>query len=184
MQAQELFLSTGKSAGVYYCTKCKLVRKTQAEAEDCCSPYKCQQCGTETERYYTICNSCLRKKEHAEELARFEKSEKLTSFCGWIFHNDRFYESIGDMLNDIDDDLDIPEYVWATTECHFVQLDICNVSELACNTDSAYEDFDSSDLDGIDELKIAIDEFNKANYSHISYLVDYTKAVLVGSKSC
>lgn len=180
MQAQELFLSTGKSAGVYYCEKCKSVRKTKEDADDCCSPYKCQQCGTETERYYTICNSCQNKKEHAQELARFEKAEKLTSFDSQIFYNDKYYDSVGDMLDYIDGDP--PEYVWATTECHFVRLEIGKVEELSVDIDSAYEDFDE-EPDGLDELKIAIEAFNKANYHHISYIVDYSKAVLVEVQS-
>ena len=162
MQAEELFLSSGKSAGVYYCTACKLVRRTKEEADDCCSPYKCQQCGKETERYHTICNSCQRKKEHVAEVARFEKAEKLSTFDGWLFHGDKYYETIGDLLDDIDDDADIPEYVWATTSCHFVRLDIGAVEELTVDGDSAYEYFDDTPC-GIDELKTAIEEFNKAS---------------------
>jgi len=184
MQAQELFLASGKSAGVFYCTSCKVVRKTHEEAEDCCSPCKCQQCGVETEHYNTICKACQRKKERAAEVARFEKAEKLTSFDGWLFYGDKYYETMCDLLDDIDDDADIPEYVWATTVCHFVRLEIGAVEELSVDVDSAYEDFDSAP-DGLDELKTSIEAFNKANAHHISYMVDYSKAVLVSKeKTC
>ena len=178
MNAQELFLKDGKSAGVYYCENCKLVSKTLAEADDCCSPDKCQTCGAEAERYRMFCNSCQRKKEHAAEMSRFAKAEKLTQFDGHIVNGDKFYESVADMLDDIDDPAYIPEYVWATKPCNFINLNIEDVLDMAITADEAYEDFDES-LSGVDELKHAIAYFNEANRHHISYIPDYTKAVLV-----
>src|ERR1035438_10465420 len=114
MNAQELFLKDGKSAGVSFCEKCKIVHRTKESADDCCMPYKCNVCGIEIERYRLTCNSCAINKDHQKEMALFEKAEKLTSFSGQINHSDKFYDCIEDMLDDIDDPSDYPEFVWAT----------------------------------------------------------------------
>ena len=43
----------------------------------------------------------------------------------------------------------------------------------------AYEDFDFNDLNGLTELKAALDAFNAANEDKISYSPDYKRAVIL-----
>ena len=55
---------------------------------------------------------------------------------------------------------------------------------MAVDEDEAYEDFDCDEILGVDELKAAIEAFNLANKHHVSYVPDYTKAVIIDKEDC
>lgn len=177
MNATELFHADGKSAGIWYCAKCRVVARSREDAEQCCQPRKCE-CGSEVERGWICCNECRRKKDVARERERFEKAEKLTEWDGWVFcggiGSDGFSESLEDFYDNWADEHDgggeLPEYVWACKENHLVHADI------------AIENFDLNELDGLPELKAAINTFVGLNKDKISYEPDYTKAVLTSKK--
>ena len=178
MNAKELFLVDGKFAGVYYCEKCKVVGHTKEMADDCCVPGKCKECGVEIERHYILCDACIEKREFHKQVEMFTKAEKVTDWVGGVFHGEDYYDSISYLL-DHADPVDMPDYVYASKSEPFVFLGIHKALEFAIDQDNAYEDFDETYLHGVDELKAALVAFNKANESHVAYLPDYTKAIII-----
>ena len=177
MNATELFLKTGKPAGIFFCEKCRLVAATQERAGQCCQNYKCSKCGKDTgSRSWLICDACRDAESAAKERDRFEKAEKLTKWDGWVCNGDDFYESIEDMLDVLDE---APEYVWACKADHFVRAEVSDIIDRM--DDDAYEDWYPETLNGLEELKAALNKFNEANKDVCSYTPDYTKAVLINA---
>ena len=185
MNATELFLKEGKSAGVFYCEKCRFIHRTSAEADQCCQPYKCDKCGKEIERYRTRCNACRNAADEEVERVRFEKAEKLTAWDGWVFSEgigrDGYSHSLSDFYDNWADEHDEggvpPKYVWACKATHFVRADVSDITERMA--DDAYEDWEPDTLNGLVELKAALDKFNEVNADVCSYRPDYTKAILL-----
>lgn len=70
-----------KPAGCWYCGECRIVKRTQQEAEECCSPRLCRHCGKAIEKaYHLACDACIKDqwKKDAEEkrLARMAKAKR------------------------------------------------------------------------------------------------------------
>lgn len=185
MNAIELFHQDGKSAGVFYCAACRIVKRTKSEAEECCSPVKCKDCGNVVEIKYTFrpisvqCDSCSRDERARIEQKRFDKAEKLTKWDGPVYcegHGRNGYaKSVSEMLDYLEDVEERPKYVWACTIKHFVNADISDITERLA--DDAYEDFDPDDLNGLEELNVAIKAFNEANQGAVSWEPDFSKAI-------
>jgi hypothetical protein len=184
MNAIELFHQDGKSAKVFYCSGCRVVAKTQEEAERCCQPVKCNLCGREVgETYWTRCEACRNKAEADAERQRFEKAEKVTSYDGPFFsesisgYQDGFFTNISELFDYCaDEEIAVPEYVWASHPFPIVDAD---VDSIISHIGESLEDFDSKTLNGLDDLKNAITAFNEANRDLVSYEPDYSKAVLI-----
>jgi len=185
MNAIELFQKDGKQTGAFYCEKCRLIYQSSERANQCCNNYHCNYCGKDTgSRFRLICDPCQELKFENKEKERFEKSEKLTSYDGWVYseghgYKDGYFESLEDFYDwasELDEN-DWPEYVWTCTPNYFVQADIQDISQQIC--DNSHEDFDFDDLDGIQELEKALDQFNEKNNSVCSYEVNYKQSVLV-----
>ena len=179
MNGQELFLKDGKTAWVYYCSECKVVHKSIESADECCKPYKCTVCEGTAPRYHTMCKECYRI---TTENKRFEKAEKLTSFDGQVYCGDTFYPDLDYVMDELSEDP--PEYVWATKPVNFVSIRTDRITEMAVDEDEAYEDFECDEILGVDELTAAIEAFNLANKHHVSYVPDYTKAVIIDKEDC
>jgi len=189
MNATELFLKEGKSAGVWYCEKCRTVHSAAQLAEQCCQNYKCTTCGADAGKHYLRCESCRDKEDQEKERQRFEAAEKLTTWEGWIFcdgqgSNEGYFENIEEFMDWLSDEYEegIPEikYVWACKANHFVNADVGDITERM--NDVAWEDWDPETLNGLPELKAALDKFNEANKDVCSYSPDYTKAVLLNQQ--
>lgn len=191
MNATELFLKDGRTSGIFYCEKCRIVHKTKDFADQCCQNYKCDKCGADTgSRCWTACDACRYKHECEVEDARFEKAEKIPSdkYDGWVFfeglrHNDGFAENVDALLENLEYEKEDEErtfevkYVWACNEVHFALLDVDYI--LQNIEENGYEGFDVDMLHGTDELKSAIDKFNEANKNVCSYEPDYKKAIIL-----
>ncbi len=189
MNAIELYHQDGKSTGVFYCTKCRCVKRTKEEADKCCEPTKCQYCGKESgHQNYLCCDTCKEINEAKKEADRFEKAEKKTAWDGWVYLDgtgrDGYSESIEDFWenweNDADESAEKPKYVWACKKNHFAVADVSDITERIA--DNGYEDFDVDTLDGLDELKAAIEKFNDANKEVVSYEPDYGVAILLNNR--
>lgn len=186
MNATELYLKDGRFAGIFYCSECHLVKLTKDQADRCCEPTKCQYCGKESGRkHYLACESCERANQLKKEAERFDKAEKLTQWDGWVFlegtGRDGHYESLSDFwdnweLEHYEAD-EKPKYVWTCKKIHFAVADVSDITERIA--DNGYEDFDTDDLNGLDDLKAAIEKFNEANKDVVSYEPDYKRAVIL-----
>lgn len=190
MNAIELYHQDGKSACVFYCAQCRHVKRTKEEADKCCEPTKCQYCGKETGRQYSFaCDSCDRENQAKKEADRFEKAKKLTEWDGWVYLDgtgrDGYSESLSDFWdnweNDHDEDDKKPAYVWACKKDHFAVVDVSDITERIA--DDGYDDFDVDDLNGLDDLKAAIEKFNEANRDVVSYEPDYGVAILLNGQT-
>lgn len=185
MNAQELFLKDGRPSGVFFCGECRLTRRTEEEAERCCGPYKCEDCGVDVDRkrFRTVCPDCEAKRQAARERMQFDKARKIEYDGGWVYWEgigQNYFESLEDLLEQIEDEeLEKPEYVWACKSIQFARLHLSSVLEQIESCGDAYEDFDSDDLHGISVLAAAINEFNELNKDIVSYQPDYTKAIIL-----
>lgn len=190
MNAIELFHSDGKPAGIFYCEKCRIAKRTKEEAAQCCAPAKCEDCGSEAlQHYYTVCDPCRHKRDTAREAERFANAEKVTEWNGVILHgshgyNDGFFRDIDELddwpADEAEEDgtqPDRPEYVWTCDDQCFCQLDYCSIIEHA--TQEAYEDWDSRTIAGQAELKAAIATFNAANAHHATWHPNYKRALIL-----
>lgn len=183
MNAKELFLSDGKSAKVFFCGKCRRVAKTEPEADKCCKPTLCE-CGSECQQYYTTCKKCMERNRLKKKAKRLEDAEKVSEWGGWIFADgigpqDGYFESVDALLEYCDDEdhIEVPSYAWTCKPQQFARASIGDITEGIY--EDSYEDFDSSQLNGVAELGEAIDVFNEANKNILSYSPDYRKAVVI-----
>lgn len=188
MSAIELFKEDGTTAGIFYCSECKVVARTKEEADFCHGERLCSSCKKPFKRYgyYKLCDECERKerneKEQKKEQDRFEKATKITEaeYTGdHVLAGDEFYESVDDAIDRYLDGQE-PEYVWA---CKTHGLPHVDLEDITCNLlDNMWEDADSSDLGGLDELHAALDAFNKANEHIQLWEPDYSTAILVSPR--
>lgn len=187
MNATELHLKDGRSAGIYFCEKCRMVAGSQHLAEQCCENYKCSTCGKDTgSRTWLICDVCRQSERAAKERERFAKAEKLTTWDGWVFlegtGREGFHENLQEFKDDcFDDERPFPEYVWACKSEQFVKADFDGLMQHI--EENGYEDFEANTLAGLDELKAALKAFEDANADVLSYAPDYTKAVLLNDQA-
>lgn len=183
MNAIELFHKDGRPAGIWHCEKCRIVANNLEQAESCCRPYKCSGCGSECERYHTLCRICVEAKQEQQERDRFEKAEKLTAWDGWVYsdgygHQDGYFSSLDDFMEFVlEEGIEAPAYVWACKSEAFAYADVDHILENI--EQNGYEDFDADTLDGIPELKAALEAFTEANKGVLSYTPDYSQCVLI-----
>ncbi len=182
MNSTELFHQDGKPAGVFWCGGCRIVHRTKDMADQCCQPNRCA-CGAECDKYWTICRSCSDAKDVQREQERFEKAEKIDGWDGPIFLEgtgvDGFSLGMNDFLENWENeygDEPLPEYAWACSENCFCSLDVDKIIEDA--TQESYEEWDG-EVFGRDDLASAIETFNKANASLVTWTPDYTQAILL-----
>jgi len=187
MKATELFHANGKTAGVWYCSECRIVRKTQQEAEECCKPKICTRCKTaECQEYRTVCKLCNDIIDREREEERFAKAEKVTEWNGPVYSdshdigNEGYAENIEealDWLECMSEDGKIPEYVWTCNERPICHLNFDSIIE--SSTSEAYEGWETENLNGLEELEAAIEKFNELNKDDVCWLPNYKKALLI-----
>lgn len=186
-EAIELYKKDGTSAGIFYCSECRIVFRTQEEAQ-CCHGERICECGKKIEqRYYGKCNACQSKewakKSAARERERFDAAKKITWAeydGGMIYDGDDYFEDLESALDRYDEGQE-PEYVWACKDIGVRKLQVEDVLENL--VEGMWEDADTSDLNGVVELDTAIREFNKANESISVWEPDYSTAILVGKET-
>ncbi len=184
-EAIELYHKDGRSAGVFYCSECRIVHKTEQEAAACHGERLCD-CGKKmdwNERFCAKCSACRQKdfeeKERAKELERYRDARLITEAeydGGMIYSGDRYYDSVEDLIEHCEAyETPIPVYVWA---CKNVGLPLVDISDITDRLiEEGWEDMDESDLYGVDELNAAIDAFNEANRDVAVYQADYSTAI-------
>jgi hypothetical protein len=177
VKANELFYEDGRSAGVFACGKCRLIHTHRDLADRCCEPYICPHCGKPVEeKHRTAHHDCTEKD-------KISKAEKLEAWDGWVYldghgYRDGYFLSLDELIEYLDDEEIDPRPEWAflCQTMPFKGPDIGNIIEQCC--DDMYEDAEDS-LSGLDELEVAIKEFNEANKGTVSYYPDYKRAVRI-----
>lgn len=182
MRATELYMAGGKSAGIFFCGECRIVHRTQEEAEACCMPQLCK-CGAAVEsRGWLTCRACRDASEAKKEAEQYAAAEKIKAadWKGPVWcdtnTNDGFFPNVEDLVEHFDGD-ELPEHVFACTSHPVCCLDYDRIIEDA--TQEAYEDWTSESLDGEAELTAALDAFNEKNKDNVFWKVDYTRAVVL-----
>lgn len=179
MNPQELFKSDGKSAGVWFCDKCKLTHGQLILADQCCDP-KCQTCGTPCKPYYTLCDDCLKTSRNIKESERFKEAEKIPEHqhTSGVFYGDEYHESVADFRESHDEEeIESIHYLWAATPEAFVYIDAERLLESVA--EDGYDGFSTDDLNGVAQLLASIEVFNEANKGIVAYSTDYTRAVIL-----
>jgi len=189
MQAKELFHSDGKSSGVWFCSECKIVKRTEAEAEQCCTPRECADCGqplSKERRGWSVCERCWDCREEKRRHERLEKAVEVDSsesvmlmveeFCGngddgWFRHIDEIVDY------GCDEDPDCrPEFAFCSKPQQR-QINLGDVLERLC--EDGYEDM-GENFYGVKELQAAVDRFNELNKEQMKvYDVDYSRKVRI-----
>jgi hypothetical protein len=188
MAAIELYHQDGHSAGIYYCSECKIVARTKEEAEHCHGERLCISCGKQFKRYgyYKLCEECEHKewteKEQKKEQERFEQATKITEdeYTGdHVYCGDDYYESVEYAVDQFLPGQE-PEYVWACKPTRLPRVDLEDVTSNLL--DNMWDDADINDLNGVEELETALEAFNKANEDLPMREPDYSTAILVNPR--
>jgi hypothetical protein len=183
MSAIELFKADGKAAGVFYCSDGRAVFPSKEQAELCHGERLCG-CGKKIGTGYKAkCDECdsleWRTKESSKERERFEVATKIkaSEYAGdHVYCGDSYYDSVDDAIDVILEGQE-PEYIWA---CQDKSLPTVDLEDVTFNLlDNMWEDADTSDLNGIDELEAALTAFNEANKSVRMWEPDYSTAILI-----
>jgi hypothetical protein len=176
VDAKELFLEDGKPTGIFFCSQCRIVSRDKEFADKCCVPDKCRICGEDVpEKHWSVHRSC-REKEI------FDKSEKLTSWDGWVCadgigHNDGYFESVEELKEYCEDEeIELPEYVHPCIEVSFEGVDLERAIERV--TEEMFEDA-WDHLKGLSELEEAVKVFNEKNKELVTYIEDPKRVILL-----
>lgn len=186
-EAIELYKKDGSAAGIFYCSECRVVFKTKEEAGNCHGERHCECGKLIDDKFRSSCPECTSKvwaeRETAKEMERFENAHKLSAseYEGdMVYVGEKFYESVEDAIDQYLEGQE-PEYVWA---CRNVGVPIASSDGIVESlVENMWEDADSSDLNGLDELDEAIGKFNEANKSIRVFHPDYTTAILLAHPS-
>ena len=183
-EAIELFKQDGTAAGIFFCSQCRIVYASKEQAQWCHGERICG-CGAKiTQGYYQRkCGECdtkeFRAKQAAKESERFENAAKIKAadYTGeHVYCGDQFYDSVDDTIDQYLEGHE-PEYVWACTTHGLPAVDLEDVTTNLL--ESMWEDADTSDLNGLEELEVALIAFNKANESIRLWEPDYSTAILI-----
>jgi hypothetical protein len=188
----------------YYCSECGNfwplrmygsgdAAAVQAEraAEQCCRPYKCEDCGKECGRHRIVCESCSALRETIKERLQYNQAQKISydefvkdlpAGCwGPVYvpnMGDGYFGDLDDLANHIDcsgeDEAYVPNYAWATTPTK-MRLDASRIVEDA--TKNMYEDAYYDVADHLDELQAALDRWCEA-HPLTSHFPDFSRAIV------
>lgn len=168
MNAQELFLSDGRTSTVFYCEKCRIVHKEKTGADACCMPVICCECKKNVcEKHYVACPDCIAEKRKLVEQERFNKAEKIEE-KDWdspVFsEGGDFYETIDDYLTYCEDNnVPVGKFVWGSIKRPFINLSFRDISQLFDDGDIDNAEYLHKGIEGKDEFTKAISAFNEIN---------------------
>ena len=168
MNAIPLFTKEGNPTNISYCSSCKLPHVHDI-AENCCKKGICKICEKETPSVHNLmCYDCRDKEQ-------MEKAEKLENWDGPVVFNDSYYATLEDLLC-CNDEEKLPEFVYIAETENILKLDVEDILERLC--ENLYEDA-YEDLNGVDEFKNAVKDFNEANGRNTYRMESGKKAVRV-----
>lgn len=190
MNATELFHADGRSAGVWFCGKC---RRVYAEgfldlAAQCCEPKSCSRCKEPYDRewVYTVCRECLTIVQSEQTQKKWDAAVKVdgADFGGGVYDEDgeAFHHDLGEFLESLyeraaEDEAQpvrLPR-VFATKKMEFrIEADRLISDLLEHHHEDAYEQIDAAELRQLQEL---LDAWCSANDPE-SVEPDYSRAIV------
>jgi hypothetical protein len=172
---------------VFFCESCRIVYANIDDAEWCHGERLCA-CGKKIESIHSRqskCGDCddaeWKEKERKRETDRFEAATKIPAldYKGeHVYLDDKYFDSVEDAIDQYLEGQE-PEYVWACIGKNLPEVDLEDVTSNLI--DNMWEDADTSDLNGVDELEAALKAFNEANKSIQLWEPDYSTAILVST---
>lgn len=162
----------------YFCKECGTVysdlRGTgKDDAERCsqtprCTDWSCEECGEPAmSPYQWYCLSCLSKRRSAKEDEDLAKAETVIAADEYpddrpVFYEGDFYPCLEELLEAYEWEAQtIPDRVWAAEPSVF-QLDLDDALEAAFERwAEGMGGYTLDDISGQDELRAAVEEFNK-----------------------
>lgn len=156
--------------------------------------YVCPYCGKANNTDSCNCEESSKRKElkwkeeqHKKNLQLFEKAKKIkfNDYKGYFIINERVVDSddVSDWLYElIQNNEEIPEYLWATTSEPCLSLDLQDIIQEQSD-DNGYEDMynnlDTSD-ENLQKSQEYLDKWYKKQGDRINvYTEDYSKAILL-----
>jgi len=185
---------TNEPLDLWGCGRCGNIYTSAGVAGNCCYCIECgQPVGDATNdffgaRNYPTHTACRYERDRQIEAARMDVAEKLDAYDGWVYcdgcgSNEGFFPSVDDFAEwwqDEHGDDDLPEFVWTCKPQRIVPpADEIMDSLLTQWMENGWEDMESSDFAGLDELAAAVKAFSEANENVVSYWTDYKRAVRV-----
>ncbi|EGR5854691.1 hypothetical protein RGL65_004405 [Vibrio parahaemolyticus] len=163
MNAKPLFTEDREHVVAYFCSKCRIVKSTEADAEQCCRDRHCD-CGAKIEeRYKSSCDKCQREKFRAEKKSRISKMPIVQSpTSGMVYSDNTSYNEGFFKLDDIDSVFEEGEKPFFVYDCNIKKWSGLNASDIVeADLESDWYEDASDDVVYLDELEKFLSEWNK-----------------------
>ena len=179
----------------YKCSKCGRAYMFLTDADNCCKPKICEDCGKELPRnsYYTVCDSCKTKRWAEEsdqkEKERYEKAtkceyqdcpgdQKIMMYSESYGYDEGYFSDIDELIEYCEsEDIRVPGYCWSTEQIN-MSIDADSIIENVC--EELFEDAESY-IDNSDrkELQEFLNKWCAKQTATTTYGVCYKYAIKV-----
>lgn len=161
-----------------FCTGCRTVKPSKADAEACasCAEWQCEVCGAKAfAPYQRFCSPCLAKRRGQQEQEKLEQAERIPlgeypDDYGVVWEGD-YHSSVEMLLDHCEcEGIEPPKLVWATSPIQFALNADDTIEEAFENWAEGWDDAERGIIEGRDEFDKAVEAFNKANEKTLVYM--------------
>lgn len=190
-------MTNAKPVTCYRCDDCGKVYTIKYSADHCCIDRKCEDCGGPVERFYTVCESCRRKRDERRRRERWESAKHVaySQYDGEMI----YCEQLDDYFTDEETLIDrLAEFNWPSESADGSELYVFppdgiygtkKILNALCDSE-IIEQVESSDLAYMDYempegARAAIKEFCKQwneQWAEYSYWPDYSIGIVADPK--
>lgn len=184
MKAVELFLANGERAELWMCTNCNRTHPAESLAERCCKEV-CWDCGGDAPYGKMRCTRCLCRRALVLDASNFRYAKKVLaeSWRGPVYVpalEEKYFADLEAARTALAaegiTEAELP-YVWAAESVPAVTLTLEEVLESAVAYGCAEEE--GWEIQGEEDLGVAIELFNEANAHLRAFDTDCSTAVLL-----
>lgn len=167
MNAKPLFTEDKKDTVAYFCSKCRIVKATEQQANDCCKPLLCR-CGEELPNAWSSCDKCreadslLKLKEALTKATRVQSPTADWVYSDSTHKKDGYFEFCN--IGEVFEDSEMPLFIYDCTKEAWNGLNADDLIENAFDGDW-YEDAADSVVDQ-EELEKFLEGWNKKQTTH------------------
>ena len=167
MNAKPLFTEDKTDIVAYFCSKCRIVKAEEKDAEACCEIKLCA-CGDEVKKYYSVCEACNKNNQLIKLKESVASATRITKPTSEYVHSDHTNHNEGffclDEIEDVFDDSEMPFYVYDCTKQNWKGLGAQDLISTALE-DDWYEGAEDNVVDAEDLIKF-VDNWNKKQTLH------------------